>query len=358
MFTLQGHVTNEINGKSIVGAIVKAQKKLPPEVEMEAEVLTFVALEKPEVYETKTDENGSYIMEIPTGYYIVTIGAENFSKKKGKNECKRDNQTVQFDTKLKPLNVGKLEGKVIAINLNGITIGGFKMMISKDDKKIYETPVGSDGSYFFEPLTSGDYILSIVEPEKRFLKPSQVKATITTKDEKVTIQRNVSVEIMTVPNAVLGLEKKKVRFWGGGGQVDEGHCSLARINPSKTDKVVPHSTANPDTSKDSKYGWFKFQDLVPGVYAVTFFKPTADGKGLKKYSKQFKIGKNELEKHQSTPYQIGKTALQKSWTDMDEIADQIEKISNMVKSITGIFDSLGLKIQLGTYPKPPEDDEQ
>lgn len=360
MINLAGHVIDEKTKIPIHNATIKAEvfdEDFKDTITLKSMDIDADELPAPDPdvdynqtsYEAKSDENGYYELEIPKGEYHISFSADDYRYQRKDMKLKKN---TKINAELTSMNLGTLDGKVHVTNLNGISIGGLRVKISRDGEKIFQTPVNKDGEYSFDGLTSGDYTLSIIEPTKHFLKDSEIKVKIGTKDdERESNTRDIPVEILTIPKAILGLTKKK--RWligGGGGQVVEGHCKLATIDPSDTSKTIIHSVVSPDITKDEKFGRFEFNDLVPGIYAVTFFKPHAE-KELKKYSKMFQIGKKELEKYADKPFPIngkkgGKDVLQKSWTDMKEVKDEIEMIAEMTKSLTEILESFGLKAAL------------
>ena len=356
MINLAGHVTDEKTKIPIQNAIIKAEafdEDFNETITLKSMEMDFDAQNAPDSdvdykqtsYEAKSDENGYYELEIPKGEYYISFSADDY---RDQSKDMKLEKNTKINAELTSMNLGTLEGKVHVTNLKGVSMGGLRVKISRGGKKIYETPVNSDGEYSFDGLTSGDYTLSIMEPTKHLIKNSEIKVKIATEDdEKESNKRDIPVEILTIPKAILCLKKKeRWLIGGGGGQVDEGHCTLATIDPSDTSKTVIHSVVSPDITKDDEFGWFEFNDLVPGIYAVTFFKPHADNE-LKKYSKMFQIGKNQLKKYANKPFPIskkdGRDVLQKSWTDMEEVKDQIELIAGMTESLVGIFASFGLK---------------
>lgn len=342
-------------GKPIKGGLVKAVPKRKPD--------EVVPLALPEAYEARTDENGYYTFELPVGYYSFSISAESYETKSRDIEKQQDNFVLQVDAELARLGRGRLEGRVIVTNMMGVSMTGVKVKVLKNGNIIDETAVGSDGKYSTKPILEGDYTVSVGELEKHYLKPAEVSATVVAKgSEVVATIRDIPVEMISIPRAILALTKKKNWLGRGGGQVNQGHCKLGRTNPFHAQGVETLVAAErPDTSKDSDYGWFEFHDLLPGIYAVTFYKSGRE-KDLKKYSTYFMIGEKELRDYQDKPFPIGKNdgkdALQEMWTDMKEVRDQFDLIAGMAKQVVDILVPLGIKIQIQPKEQPQKEEKK
>lgn len=362
MFSIQGKVRDKRTGAPINKASIVAVPWQPATKTVSAsggqlDLLIRIAVAGVSNLETSTDETGTYrISNMNPQEYLIEISARGYQTyqatidppSSSTNSPSYNNQVFEVDADMVALSSGELKGRVLVSNLESLPMAGVRLGVDQNQILVADAISDSSGAYTCGLIPEGRYTISVDHPEKNLLKPASTSATVAAPQSGVSPPgKDVAVEMFTVSTARLGL-KNKEHLLMGGGPVTGGYCKMIRLKPDgTTDKIV--QATSPNASAGDGYGWFEFYDLLPGVYAVTFYRPAETGlKELAKYTNTFSIGRHELEAYKDTPYPIGSTdgknVLQESYTSLQQVADQISTITGMIKDITGIMTDLGIKV--------------
>ena len=159
---ISGTVVNEVDGTPIVGARVR--------------VFGFraVAIHKRAFRETRTDENGHYIVQVPPGRYVASASAEGFNpefyddartlREATLIEVKPDSHTTDIDFDLVPRSsiAGLVTDEDTGEPLAGALVEAFKERALLDVVSrvaVFRTKTDSLGQYVLSNLPAGKYLV-------------------------------------------------------------------------------------------------------------------------------------------------------------------------------------------------------
>ncbi|WP_197277498.1 carboxypeptidase regulatory-like domain-containing protein [Bacillus sp. FJAT-27245] len=191
---------------------------------------------------TATNSAGLYRIGVGVGKYDVKVQARGFAEQTGHVEIVETGNSVDLNFVLEAIEGLDLKGMVVDKKNGGPVAGASVTLIPKDDPDfISSLESGADGSFIFENLLPGEYV---VEVAKDGYLPAKAEVVIGEKDEAMQLELNaIEVAVLGDHNGALSnfLNEQGIfteeRGWDILGQLGKYETVVVNTNSATKEQV-------------------------------------------------------------------------------------------------------------------------
>lgn len=191
---------------------------------------------------TTTNSAGLYRIGIGTGKYDVKVQARGFAEQTSQVEIMETGSSVELNFVLKAIEGSNLKGMVVNKKTGAPVAGASVTLIPKDDPNFKGNAAsGSDGSFVFENLLPGEYMIEVVHDG--YL-PAKTEVTVGEEDLTVKLELNaIEVAVLGDQNGALSkfLNEQGIfseeRGWDLLGQLNKYEAVVVNTNTGTKEQV-------------------------------------------------------------------------------------------------------------------------